>query len=409
MPGVMPRNGSGSSTTNPHLLPLIPHPSSLSPPMPTKTERILLSLLRSGLWMKEPDDTELFPLTGEEWQEVYRLAKEQTVGGPVFQGICLLKDEMMPPLDLLQRWTVHVDHIEQANKRMNETQRELLSRLTSNGLKPIVLKGQGVAQFYVHPLQRTCGDIDLYFPKRGDYQLTYTLTKEWGLKPQKMADGAFSFQYKGEEVECHQRLLDIYNPFRQKSIREMIAHEGFDDTVPSPILNLLLLNTHILKHLMGHGIGLRQLSDMACAYHTLKGQYDEHLYRHYCQQLHIAPWTAQLECILSQLLGLPATDLPLDALPQNAKTGPPPVFCDQSQNLPRLTPAPSTPSTLSPYIYNKVLRGGNFGHYATTRAPSGDCTLKRRWRTATTLLREWRHLHHLAPSESLWYITTLIT
>ena len=63
----------------------------------------LLSLLRAGLWEQMPDGLSLFPLSEAEWEEVYLLARRQTVTGLVWQGISYLPDEWMPPGKVLVR------------------------------------------------------------------------------------------------------------------------------------------------------------------------------------------------------------------------------------------------------------------------------------------------------------------
>ena len=45
--------------------------------------KALFSLLRAGLWEREPDDLSPFPLTDAQWWNVYRMAVRQTVTGIV--------------------------------------------------------------------------------------------------------------------------------------------------------------------------------------------------------------------------------------------------------------------------------------------------------------------------------------
>ena len=46
----------------------------------------MFSLLRAGLWEREPDDLSPFPLTDAQWWDVYRMAVRQTVTGIVCRG-----------------------------------------------------------------------------------------------------------------------------------------------------------------------------------------------------------------------------------------------------------------------------------------------------------------------------------
>lgn len=42
---------------------------------PNKEVTILFILLRAGLWEKEPESLSLFPLSGESWENIYRMAR----------------------------------------------------------------------------------------------------------------------------------------------------------------------------------------------------------------------------------------------------------------------------------------------------------------------------------------------
>lgn len=54
--------------------------------------------------------------------------------------------------------------IEQRNRVMDERCKELLSNMYFAGLHPTILKGQGIAHYYLEALQRLRqpGDIDVY-------------------------------------------------------------------------------------------------------------------------------------------------------------------------------------------------------------------------------------------------------
>ena len=126
--------------------------------------KALFSLLRAGLWEREPDDLSPFPLTDAQWWEVYRMSVRQTVAGIVFRGLHHLPEEYLPADALMIHWVAKADRIERKNRRMDAALRLLLQRMGREGLHPLLLKGQGVAALYEHPLLRECGDIDLCFP-----------------------------------------------------------------------------------------------------------------------------------------------------------------------------------------------------------------------------------------------------
>ena len=116
--------------------------------MLSSEHRALFSLLRAGLWEREPDDLSPFPLTDAGWWNVYRMAVRQTVAGIVYRGLHHLPDALLPGDDLMIRWVAHAERIEQKNKRMNVVVNRLYRRMDRYGLHPVLLKGQGTAAFY---------------------------------------------------------------------------------------------------------------------------------------------------------------------------------------------------------------------------------------------------------------------
>lgn len=66
--------------------------------------KALFSLLRAGLWEREPDDLSPFPLTDAQWWDVYRMAVRQTVTGIVCRGLHHLPEALLPGDALMIRW-----------------------------------------------------------------------------------------------------------------------------------------------------------------------------------------------------------------------------------------------------------------------------------------------------------------
>ena len=115
-----------------------------------KETEAFFSLLRAGLWGCNNDDLNLNK--GTDWQEVYRLATEQSVLGLVLDG--LEHSTVKPPQILLLQWIGEVQVIEQQNKEMNAFVAELIEKLRENDVDALLVKGQGVAQCYEKPLWR---------------------------------------------------------------------------------------------------------------------------------------------------------------------------------------------------------------------------------------------------------------
>ena len=357
--------------------------------------KALFSLLRAGLWEREPDDLSPFPLTDAQWWNVYRMAVRQTVAGIVFRGLHHLPEAFLPDDALMVHWVAKADHIERKSRKMNVVVRRLLQRMDHNGLHPVLLKGQGVAAFYEHPQMRECGDIDLYFPLEKEGREAAEVMRRAGCRLESQPDGSSSYSWQGVEIEHHTRLFDLHNPFLKGCLATLAREHGFTVqaldgkrpeespatvTVPSPLLNLLLLNAHLLKHLMGHGVGLRQFCDMGRAYYALRGSYSPEELEAVYRRTGLLKWSVQLHAFLTEYLGLHRPELPyMDA---DGRT--------------------------SPALLHIVLEGGNFGQYGKTKGKASQAGWERKLRTFHSFWKHRSFSNVYARKEAFWTSIKLI-
>lgn len=281
----------------------------------------LFCLLRMGLWEQHREDAaQHLPLSPATWESLYQLAINHTVEGVVFDGIQQLPATLLPPKQLLLRWTVRMDTIERRNKWMNQIIAAQARFFSRQGIVAVMLKGQGLANCYANPARRICGDIDWYLPVRADQDKLYRILLEQGTKAERDAGFSFSFLWDNCETEVHQRLFDLHNPFMQGYLRNLEDQQqpaqqslrlaGQDVVLPAPLLTFIQVNAHILKHLLSFGIGMRQLCDSArICYHYSREIDGEHLQQIY-RKLGILKWINLLHVLLVKDIGLDPAYLP---------------------------------------------------------------------------------------------------
>lgn len=344
---------------------------------------VLFTLLRAGLWEQEPDNLSLFPLLTEEWRNVFRMARMQTVTGIVYRGICHLPDYLLPSDEILVRWLAEADAIERRNKEMDRVLTELYALFRHNGIQVVLQKGQGVAQLYEHPRLRICGDIDFYFPDKEEAERADALMKGGERKP----DGSLCYVWNGVVVEHHRHLTDLSNPYMQDFIERYAAAYGYHSfrllasgeaeiKVPSPSVNLLLLNVHLLKHALGRGIGLRQFCDMARAYYCLHPVVD---FDGLCKLYTMAgiwKWSNLLHSFLTGYLALPSRCVPSAGRKVNPDK-----------------------------LLNKVLCEGNFGQQV---ASFSSVQGLRKLQTLQAFFRNAGFAFRYAPGEAYWILLRLV-
>src|SRR5690606_14803810 len=285
--------------------------------MADKLRNIFFELLRMGLWGTGTASI-AEPLTDEDWDVLYQYALNHTVEGILFDSFPLLAGEQLPPRALRMKWAVRVDQAERYNAHMKKVIADQYGYFVNQGLTPVLLKGHGVAQWYPNPLHRTSGDIDWYFEGEG-YRAAEKLLREKGLLARSVFGFSLDYEWAGVHIEHHSRLFDLKNPFLKAYLKKLeadaprdILHvDGQDVAILNPTLQTFQVNVHILKHLLGFGVGLRQICDAAILYKAYRGRMDgDMLYKMY-KKAGILKWVQQLHAILSHDMGRSEVDLPL--------------------------------------------------------------------------------------------------
>ncbi|RZF58875.1 nucleotidyltransferase family protein [Sphingobacterium corticibacterium] len=349
--------------------------------MTDKLRDIFFELLKMGLWGKGELSVGN-PLSEEDWSLLYQYALNHTVEGVVFESFPLLKEAQLPPLVVRLKWTARVDQIERHNIRMNEVIAAQYVSFVKQGVSPILLKGQGVAQWYPNPLRRTSGDIDWCF-NSGGYQKAEKFVREKGLSVHSPFGFSLDYDWAGIHIEHHSRVFDLKNPFLTAYLKKLLADSPLDTmqvngqevALLNPLLQIFQVNVHILKHLLGFGVGLRQICDAAVLYKAYKHRIDGAILREMYKKAGILKWVHQLHRILIHYIGLSEDDLPFP-LPNDRRAD---------------------------WMMDEIWQSGNFGFYDARFAegkvsfvsvqPDG---LKRLWRSV-------RLYFPYAPAEALFF------
>ena len=233
-------------------------------------QQAFFELVKTGLWGNGNPDIRIDGAT--DWQEVYRLATEQSVLGLVLDG--LEHSDEKPPQIMLLQWIGEVQMIEQRNKEMNVLIADLIENLRKEDIYTILLKGQGVAQCYEKPLWRCSGDIDLFL-SNDNYQkaksflmpLASEIEKEylWEMHLGMCVDGwvveLHGSLYCGLSSRIEQELDKVHHDtFFGGAVRSW-NNNGTQVFLLKAENDVFYVFSHILQHFFMEGIGLRQICD----------------------------------------------------------------------------------------------------------------------------------------------------
>lgn len=291
-------------------------------------------------------------LTDGQWAMLFSEAKRQAVVGVLWTAIEALPKDSLPPRELLLVWYSFVERIKNMNRRLNKASVKAARTVEKVGFPAVLLKGQGVGTYYPDSSLRMPGDVDLWLKgKRGEiveYSRTFQSAGEVRYNHVHLP------LFEDVEVEAHfipswmnsPRLNRRLQAFFRKEFEAQYCNridlggEG-EISVPEPRFNAVFILLHIFRHLLGEGIGLRQIVDYYYVLQRLECN-DLEMVGKELTSLHLNDFAAGLMYIMERYLGLPHDKL---------------LF------------VPDKERGLS--LLNEIMRGGNFGQHS-----DADCSGK---------------------------------
>lgn len=215
----------------------------------------------------------------KEWNALYDVAKKQSLVGVCFAGVQLLQQQRHELYEMLYlTWMGFAAKIQQRNEVVNRQCVELQKRLSDDGFRSCVLKGQGIATLYGDlAMLRQSGDIDIWmdggWEKVMDYVNAHTPNREFDMKHTHFT------AFKNTIVEAHWRPTVSTNPilnrkltayFEKESVRQFVNNvkliDGAEICAPTADFQLVHAMLHVYGHFLYEGVGLRQMMDLYFAY-----------------------------------------------------------------------------------------------------------------------------------------------
>ena len=233
-------------------------------------KRVCFELISSGLWNKE---VQLSQYGEIDFNEIYRLAQEQSVVGLVAAGLEYVADVKVPQA-LALTLAGEVLQLEQRNSAMNQFVARLVADMRKAGIYTLLVKGQAVAQCYERPLWRACGDVD-FFLSDDNYEKAKAFLKPMASEMETEYVGAkhLGMTIDGWVVELHgslrvglpnrinRELDEIYtDTFNNGSVRSW-NNNGTQVFTLSKENDIVYVFVHFFNHFYKEGVGLRQICD----------------------------------------------------------------------------------------------------------------------------------------------------
>ncbi len=206
----------------------------------------------------------------EDWEQVHKVAECQSIVGLLSSCVRKASESTSISRNLAMRWSVEAEAIRGINKKMDAAACQLTRIFAELGCRSVILKGQANALLYPDPDLRQSGDIDIWV-EGGRQNVLEVLSKVnliedafVGLHDVTLPARHFGFPVEVHFQACSGNRNPISNHCLQKYLNQELKHispcsKGFN--VPSVKFALVMQLSHILRHFLTVGIGLRQIVD----------------------------------------------------------------------------------------------------------------------------------------------------
>lgn len=282
--------------------------------------KAFFALLRAGLWEKS---IRLLPYEPLDFDSLYELAEEQAVVGLIGAGLEHVEDRKVTKSEAV-KFLKKVFSLECRNSEMNSFIEKLTGWLSKAGVYALLVKGQGVAQYYECPKWRSVGDVDLLVNEanylKGKEYLTskaeYVGVEEVDKKHIGMTIDSWTVELHGTLHNGLSRQSDkVINEIQDDSLRlgnVVMWRDGETDVpIPCPDNHVLFVFTHILQHFFHGGIGLKQICDWCRLLWTCRESIDKGLLESRIQRMGLISEWRVFAILAVNYLGYQASCMPL--------------------------------------------------------------------------------------------------
>ena len=279
-----------------------------------------LALVKAGLWETE---VRLMPYGDIDFNEIYCLAQEQEVVGLVAAGLEHVEDFKVPKEDALQI-VGQTLQLEQRNNAMNTFIGILVERMRSVGIYTLLIKGQGIAQCYERPLWRASGDVDFFLSDSNYYKAKECLIP---LAVSSRVEGDFGLHH---ELIVEPWIVELHGDLRTglsrkiDKILDKVQRDVFYGGnvrswnnggtmvyLPACDNDIIIVFTHIVKHLFKGGIGLRQICDLCRLLWTYRDSIDKKQLESRMRSMFLLTEWKVIAALAVDFLGMPEEAMPM--------------------------------------------------------------------------------------------------
>ena len=244
-------------------------------------------------------------INDSDWLRLFEFCKSQDILGIGYTAVEKLHNQgLICPSSLEEQWRALVHKIEKQNEVINKACADISQQYKHDGFFTCILNSQGSLLNYPEELRmrRMPGDIEVWASSLCDISVAvltgsndveyatyngFRAVREY-VKMQHRIDGYFATpivrynhieapKIDGTEVEVYFRVAHLYSPLRNWRLQKWMndhadecmknkTHLGF--AMPTSSVNVIYQMTHMYKHHIDGGLGLRHIMDYYYALHV---------------------------------------------------------------------------------------------------------------------------------------------
>lgn len=209
-----------------------------------------------------------------DWDQLLIEARKHALVGVLFSCFSSLPQSLAPDRITLMRWGGLAANVRLCNQKADQAVSSTVTHFAQLGYSGLVLKGQGLAQYYPDPTLRTSGDVDYWAYRSASNPGLFSvrrfvrLARQHNARLRELTYHHIDYgQIDGVDVELHWRPSWFYCPrYNRRFLRFCFsqipeAEPAGSMPVPTDLFNEVFLLVHIYRHLFYEGIGLKQVVD----------------------------------------------------------------------------------------------------------------------------------------------------
>jgi hypothetical protein len=215
------------------------------------------------------------PMSNWKWKQLLLLSGENEVEAIVLDAMkpLIASGEIRLNKVIRDGWNARVSAIENRNNEVDEVVAFLFKTFTHMQLRPILMKGQGIAPMYPVPRHRCSGDIDIYFGFDKTADTAEAWIKGYGKKFES-DKFVITYDWNGVQVEHHRQMQSLMSRRLNKQLQRLVGGEirccdskyemigGVKVEVVPPTLCLLMMLIQITRDIIDDGIRMKPLLDL---------------------------------------------------------------------------------------------------------------------------------------------------